>query len=109
VILVNEPQYEVLSPSGRQPAAPEAQLANRLPGLGGRTVALVWDHVFLGDRMFARFAATAADDHPDLRFVDHPAFGNIHGNAQEEHEAIDLLPSRLREFGIDAAVVGVGA
>ena len=106
---MTEPVYEVVSPLGRRSVAEQTPLAPRLADLGGRTVAFVWDHVFKGDVMFERFARAATERFPDVRFVPHEAFGNIHGTAQEEEEAIDLLPERLRAHGVDAAIVGVGA
>jgi hypothetical protein len=104
-----EALYEVLSPLGRRGAAPEAELAPRLPALEGRTIAFVWDHVFHGDRMFERFIDRVSTDVPGLTFVPHEEFGNIHGTSAEEHEAVDLLPKRLAANGVDAALVGVGA
>jgi hypothetical protein len=104
-----EPVYEVVSPLGRRSMLAPAELAPRLPDLTGRTVAFVWDHVFSGDRMFSRFEQVAAARFAGVKFVAHEAFGNIHGTAAEEHEAVELLPERLRALGVDVAVVGVGA
>ncbi len=106
---MTEPVYEVVSPLGRRSVAEQTPLAARLTDLGGRTVAFVWDHVFQGDAMFERFTAAAAARFPGVRFVAHEAFGNIHGTAKEEEEAVDLLPERLRAHRVDAAIVGVGA
>jgi hypothetical protein len=106
---VTEPVYEVVSPLGRRAVAEQTPLAPRLADLDGRTVAFVWDHVFKGDVMFERFMRAASARYPAVRFVGHEAFGNIHGTAKEEEEAVDLLPERLRTHEVDAAVVGVGA
>jgi hypothetical protein len=106
---VTEPLYEVVSPLGRRSVAAQTPLAPRLPDLEGRTIAFVWDHVFKGDVMFQRFVRAASARHRDVRFVAHESFGNIHGSAEEEDEAVALLPQRLREHAVDAAVVGVGA
>jgi hypothetical protein len=105
----SQPRYDVLSPLGRRATAPQASLADRLPDLTGRTVAFVWDHVFHGDRMLDRFSSAATQRFEGLSFVPHEEFGNIHGTAAEEHEAVELLPKRLRANGVDAAIVGVGA
>jgi hypothetical protein len=104
-----EPVYEVVSPLGRRSAPPPAELAARPEALTGRRVAFVWDHVFRGDRMFTRFQQAAAAHFSGVEFVPHEVFGNIHGTAAEEHEAVELLPERLRAHGVDVAVVGVGA
>jgi len=106
---MTEPVYEVVSPLGRRAVSEQTPLAPRLADLAGRTVAFVWDHVFMGDVMFDRFARAAAERYPGVRFVGHEAFGNIHGTAEEERQAVDLLPERMRADGVDAAAVGVGA
>lgn len=103
-----QPLYDVVWPLGARAAEP-APLADRLPDLGGRSIAFVWDHVFRGDDMFARFTDVAKDRFPDASFIGHHDFGNIHGTSTEEHDAVDGLARRLREHGVDAAVVGVGA
>jgi hypothetical protein len=84
-------------------------LAARLDTLDGKTVAFVWNHVFKGDAMFRIFEDAIRERYQDVTFVDHRDFGNIHGTAAEEHEAIELLPQRLADKGVDAAIVGVGA
>jgi hypothetical protein len=80
-----------------------------LTDLSGRTVAFVWDHVFKGDRMFTLFKEAVEARFDNVKFVPHETFGNIHGTATEEHEAVTLLPERLLAHGVDVAVVGVGA
>jgi hypothetical protein len=109
MVTPSESRYDVLSPSGRRAAVPEAALAPRLPDLSGRTVAFVWDHVFHGDSMFERFQAELSRRATGVRFVGHEEFGNIHGMASEEHEAVERLPMRLTAEDVDAVVVGVGA
>lgn len=106
---VGQPTYEVVWPSGPHSGAAAAELADRLPDLSGRTVAFVWDHVFNGPAMFDQFAEAARSRFGDVRVVGHEEFGNIHGTAAEEHEAVAELPARLRAHQVDAAVVGVGA
>ena len=107
----SEPKYDVVSPSGRRAATAQTPLAARLPALTGRTVAFVWDQVFHGDRMFERFGAVLSrtDGVDGVTLVPHDEFGNIHGTAAEEHEAVEMLPKRLRANGVDAAIVGVGS
>lgn len=104
-----EPTFDVVSPLGRHGGLAPQALAARLPDLTGRRVAFVWDHVFKGEEMFAHFAAEAGRRYEGVEFVPHPTFGNIHGTSVEEHDAVEQLPSRLREHRIDAAIVGVGA
>jgi len=101
--------YEVLWPLGRKGGLPPSDLAPRVRDLNGKNVAFVWDHVFKGDLMFARFELAANERFTEVSTVAHPAFGNIHGTTFEEHDAVVKLPERLRAHKIDAAVVGVGA
>ena len=102
-----EPIYEVVWPLGRRDAEP-TPIAPRLPDLEGASIAFVWDHVFRGDDMFARFGEAAAQRYDDITLVGHDAFGNIHG-ILEEHDVVEGLADRLRAENADAAVVGVGA
>jgi hypothetical protein len=106
---MTEPTYEVLWPLGRRGGLPPGDLARRPADLTGKRVAFVWDHVFKGDLMFARFERAARERFEGMGFVNHPEFGNIHGTTAEEHDAVARLPERLREHEIDVAVVGVGA
>lgn len=101
--------YEVLWPLGRRGGLPPSDLAARPAELTGKRVAFVWDHVFKGDLMFARFEQAANERFSGVSYVPHPEFGNIHGTTAEEHDAVAKLPERLRAHQIDAAVVGVGA
>ncbi|MPZ79545.1 MAG: hypothetical protein GEV28_03745 [Actinophytocola sp.] len=106
---MTEPHYEVLWPLGRRGGLPPGDLARRPADLTGKRVAFVWDHVFKGDLMFARFERAARERFDGIGFVPHAEFGNIHGTTAEEHDAVARLPERLRRHGIDVAVVGVGA
>lgn len=103
-----EPEFSVLWPLGRL-RTPPSSLAPRPADLSGTRVALVWDHVFRGDDMFDIFREVVSARYPGMSFVDHEVFGNTHGSAAEEHDALEHLGERLREHEIDAAVVGVGA
>jgi hypothetical protein len=106
---MTEPRYDVVWPLARRGGQGPTDLAPRPTDLAGKRVAFVWDHVFKGDLMFARFAEAAAARYAGMEFVDHPAFGNVHGTTAEEHDAVEKLPERLAAHRIDAAVVGVGA
>jgi hypothetical protein len=75
--------------------------------LEGKTVAFIWDDLFQGDRMFSAFADAARDRGQEFKVVPHQVFGDLHGH--DEHEVVRLIPERLREHGVDVAIVGVGA
>jgi hypothetical protein len=103
-----EPHYEVVWPLGRQVGAQKG-LSPRPQSLDGRTIGFVWDHIFKGDQMFEVVKSQLASAYDDVRFVDYPAFGNIHGTNTEERSSSASLPQRARELNVDAVVVGVGA
>ncbi len=103
-----EPRYDGLWPLGHR-ATEQATLSPRLDSLDCKRVGFVWNHVFKGDRMFRVFEEVIRDRYENVVFVDHRTFGNIHGTAAEEHEAVELLPQRLQELEVDAVIVGVGA
>jgi hypothetical protein len=104
-----EPAFAVVAPGGRRGGLPKAALAPRPSSLEGLTVGFVWDHIFRGDEMFEIFAEHARERFGDFRIVDHAAFGEIHGTAEEERKALEELPELLRAHRVDAVVVGVGA
>lgn len=106
-VAAGEGVFETVWPSGRS-AGLATGLAPRLRSLDGARIAFVWDHVFRGDEMFSALEAHSGS-YAAAAFITHTAFGDIHGNPQEEMEAIALLPERLLEHRIDAVVVGVGA
>lgn len=101
-----EPRYRVVWPLGR--STTELVAANAgLADLNGKTIGFIWDYVFRGDEMFPVIAEALRQRYPDVRFVDYPAFGNIHGS--DERAVIEALPARLRQAQVDGVVVGVGA
>jgi hypothetical protein len=102
----NQVDFEVYSPLGTS-AAQEVAPLDGIVDLNGRTVGYIWDWVFRGDEMFEIISEHLAAQFPDVRFVDHTVFGNMHG--PEEREIVAALPGKLHEHGVDAVVVGVGA
>ena len=103
-----EPQYEVVWPLGRR-VGQQKGLSRRPQRLDGRRVGFIWDYIFKGDRIFEVVRSQLAERYDDVRFVDYPAFGNIHGTNTEERSSVAGLPERIRELDVDAVVVGVGA
>jgi hypothetical protein len=57
--------------------------------------------------MFATIGQELQRRFPGVDLVDYPVFGNVHGHA--EREVVAALPERLRQQGVDAVIVGVGA
>ena len=81
-------------------------LAPRLDTLEGKTVAQLWDFLFLGDEVFALLEEGLKARYPGVRFASWREFGSTHG--ADERGAIAALPQRLKELGVDAVVSGMG-
>jgi hypothetical protein len=101
-----EPEYAVVEPIGAQ-VVERLRPAADLDRLAGSTIAFVWDALFKGDLVFAAMAEQLSREHPDVTWVPHEVFGDIHG--AEEAAVVADLPNRLAEYRVDAAIVGVGA
>ena len=108
--LKNASDVEVVWPLGRRsrPAAPAGSAPPRKAGpidLNSATVAFVWTYARKGDDMYSIMQGMLKGEYPDIRFVDHDAFGNIHGAT--ETEVVAALPRLLQEVKADVAVVGI--
>lgn len=97
--------YDVVWPSGANVTG-DTKLAPRLDDLNGKVVAELWDWIFKGDQMFLTWERELKKRYPDVKFVHWSEFGEIHG--ADEHEVLADLPRKLKEHGVDAAIVGVG-
>lgn len=78
-----------------------------LDDLNGKIIAFVWDYVFKGAEMWQLIKREIVASYPNARFVDYDIFGNIQGPA--DTVVVAAVPDRLREYRVDAAIVGVGA
>lgn len=97
--------YDVVWPSG--PSTVQGQkLAKRLKSLDGMVVAELWDWVFKGDIMFEAFEEELPKRFPGIKLISWREFGEIHG--ANEKEVLKALPQKLKEFGVDAVICGVG-
>ncbi|MDR1204000.1 MAG: hypothetical protein LBL26_00760 [Peptococcaceae bacterium] len=97
--------YDVVWPRGKSTIT-GAKLAKRLDTLEGKVVAELWDWVFKGDVMCEGFEAELGRRYPGIRFISWKEFGEIHGG--KEHEVLADLPGKLKSFGVDAVICGVG-
>ena len=97
--------YDVVWPQGRQ-LKDGARLARRLDTLEGKTVAQLWDWIFKGDKMFDVWERELTKRYPGIKFISWRNFGEIHGH--NEREALAELEKKFKEYGVDAALVGVG-
>jgi hypothetical protein len=100
-----EDRHAVVWPRGRK-LVERRTLAPRLPSLGGRTIAFLWNHVFRGDEIFPVVERELTRRYPDLTVVGFDVFGSIYGG--DERRTVAALPERLREHRIDAVVSAVG-
>jgi len=101
-----EPQYEVVWPLGPV-VTEEFTPAPRLPDLTGKTVAQLSLGSFRSDEMFALLREELSQRYKGIKFIDQAIIGQIHGLG--EREVIASMPSKLKEFGADAAISAVGA
>lgn len=100
----NDGYYEVFWPrTPRQMRTKE--LAPRLASLEGKTVAQLWDYLFLGDQVFELLEEGLKAQFPGVRFVSWREFGSTHGG--EEKAALAALPQRFKELGVDAVISGM--
>ncbi|MBI2907322.1 MAG: hypothetical protein HYX92_06690 [Chloroflexi bacterium] len=98
--------YEVVWPLGKSVSEP-APLADRSQSLAGKTVCEVWDRIFRGDEIFAILHEELPKKFPGIKFVDYTKFGDTAGPSQRE--VVADLPNKLKQYGCDAVISGVGA
>lgn len=101
----NYNEYEVVWPRGKRLDS-GAKLAERLDALNGKVVAELWDWIFKGDVMFEEIEKELAKRYPDIQFISWKEFGEIHG--ANEKKVLASLPDKLKQFGCDAVITGVG-
>jgi hypothetical protein len=99
--MTSETIYEVVWPSGerRQKIQP---LAKRLTTLNGKTIAQLWDYLFMGDEVYATLEDEIRKIYPEVKFVSWREFGNTH--TVNERELLASLPQRFKDLGVDAAI-----
>ena len=99
--------FNVVWPRGKRVVA-AVPLATRLETLAGKRVAQLWDNVFRGDEIYLNLEEGLRARFPGVEFVNWKEFGHIH-HGTDERSVIEALPGRLKEFGADAVIAGVGA
>lgn len=102
----NEPKYDVVWPLGHCHWDTRA-LNERVPDLNGKVIAELWDYLFRGEQIFPMIRQVMARMFPGIRFIQYDKLGDIQGANQKA--VLARLPELLREFGVDAAITGVGA
>jgi hypothetical protein len=99
---------EVVDPTGKI-VLDQVKVPSRLTSLDGKRIAFVWDYLFKGPEMFAVLREELTRRYAGVTFVDYPTFGNVHGSDPEEKANLAAMDARLRENGVDAAIIAVGA
>jgi hypothetical protein len=97
----SENLYEVVWPSGERKQKIQP-LAKRFDTLNGKTIAQLWDYLFMGDEVYATLEDELRKVYPDVKFVSWREFGSTH--TTNEKELLASLPQRFKDLGVDAAI-----
>jgi hypothetical protein len=101
-----EHEFEVVWPSSRRRTVAVAPV-DAIGGLNGKRIAFIWDYRFRGDEMWAVFKQAMRNRYPNVGFIEHEEFGDVHG--VNEVNVLQQMKTKLRELRVDGAIVGVGA
>ena len=99
----NESVFEVVWPTGRE-VREEVAFSGRVPDLNGKTIAEVQD--LAGGGWFPVLREELKRRYPDIKIIQAENFGWTHG--PDERQVVADLPTKLKEFGVDAVISGVG-
>jgi len=97
--------YKVVWPLGKI-ISEKVTLAPRISDLSGKTICELSDYGFRAEEIFPLIRASLSERYPDIRFIEYETFGNTHG--PQEAEIIATLADKLRQYGCDAVISGVG-
>ena len=103
---MGEPIYKVVWPLGKS----DYQIVSmkpRITDLSGKTVGELSHGGFRDQEIRPIVEETLSKQFPGIKFVDHTAFGNIHG--PNEAKVVAALPANLHKHGVDAAITGIGS
>jgi hypothetical protein len=103
--MLQEPNYKVVWPLGKLAYEPMT-LQPRPASLNGLTICELSDYGFKAEIIFPFLRELLKQRYPDIKFVEYSAFGNTHGT--HEDEVIAKLPEKLKEYGCNAVISGVG-
>lgn len=98
--------YQVVSPAGVQ-MTQARNVSPSLPDLNGKVIGELWNWGFRGNETFPIIEDELRKYYPDIKFVDYREFGNFH-DPNYEKERMKALPGQLKEYGVDAVIVGNG-
>jgi hypothetical protein len=103
---MSEPVYQVVWPLGKSATQIES-LNPRIDDLRGKTICELSHGGFRDQEIRPIVEETLAKKFPDIKFVDHTVFGNIHG--PNEAEVLASLPENLKKNWCDAVISGIGS
>lgn len=98
--------YSVLYPLGIR-AMEDKNVAPSIPDLNEIVIGELWNHGFRGDETFPIIEELIRETYPNVRFVSYKDFGNFHDPTFEAQMMADL-PNKLKQFGVNAVIVGNG-
>jgi hypothetical protein len=97
--------YQVVWPLGKL-AYQNVALKPRMSDLNGKTICELSDYSFRGEEIFPIVRELLRQKYPGIKFVEYTQFGNTHGST--ETGVISTLPAKLKEFGCEGVISGVG-
>jgi hypothetical protein len=104
---MSEPVFEVTWPLGRS-AVKGIDAKPRISDLSKATIAHLSHYGFRHDEMIPVIEQVMSEQFPGIKFVGPEEFGNIHG-PRHGKEALPVLAAKLREYGVDAVITGIGS
>ena len=103
---MSESEYKVVWPLGKS-AYKTVSLKSRIVDLRGKTICELSHSAFRDQEVRPLLREALSKRYPGIKFVEYSDFGNIHG--PKEDDVIATLPTKLREYGCDAVISGIGA
>jgi hypothetical protein len=104
---MSEPVYEVTWPLGRS-TVHEIDAKPRVSDLSKATIGHLSHYGFRHDEMRPVIEQVMSERYPGIKFVGPDEFGNIHG-PRHGKDTLPVLPDKLKEYGVDAVITGVGS
>jgi hypothetical protein len=104
---MSEPVYDVVWPLGRS-TVKEIDAKPRVSDLSKATIAHLSHYGFRHDEMIPVIEEVMKEQYPGISFVGPDEFGNIHG-PRHGADTLPVLPDKLKEYGVDAVITGVGS
>lgn len=104
---MSEPIYEVTWPLGHS-TVKEIEAKPRVADLSKATIAHLSHYGFRHQEMIPVIEKVMTERFPGIKFVGPEEFGNIHG-PRHGKDALPVLPSKLKEYGVDAVITGIGS